>query len=225
MGENDDQHRNPPLIVGVACSAGDLSAPGEFVSALPQHCGAVFIFVQQLASRESLRVEALTSRTTLPVIRAYDGLVAEHGHIYVIPLNASPTMTRALINLTPAAIGRDDAADTLFISLAQEFGGRAIGVILSGGGSDRAIGIRAIKEAGGTTFAQYPGSARFPNLPISAVDTGCVDFVLRPNEIAHELTRLSRALPPRADVPAKPRKLLDARHFSLPVAIRAALPI
>lgn len=204
MGENtteapvrarDDQHSNAPLIVAVACSAGDLSAPCELVSALPRDCGAAFIFIQHLAgSRESLLVEAMASRTTLPVIRAYDGLVAEHGHIYVIPPNASPTMTRALMHLMPAAIGRDDAADTLFTSLAQEFGGSAIGVILSGGGSERALGIRAIREAGGTTFAQYPGSARFPNLPISAIDWGCVDFVLRPNEIAHELARICRRI-------------------------------
>jgi two-component system CheB/CheR fusion protein len=82
--------------------------------------------------------------------------------------------------------------DALFTSLAQEFGRNAIGVILSGGGSDRALGIRAIRHAGGITFAQYPGSARFPNLPISAIDTGCIDFVLRPNEIAHQLARLQK---------------------------------
>jgi two-component system, chemotaxis family, CheB/CheR fusion protein len=191
----DYQPSNAPLIVAVACSAGDRSAPVELVSALPEDCGAAFIFVQQLAAnRESLLAEALASRTTLRVMRAYDGLLAEHGNIYVIPPNVSPTMTRALIHLAPAAIGHDDAADTLFTSLAQEFGVSAIGVILSGGGSDRALGIRAIREAGGTTFAQYPGSARFPNLPISAIDTGCVDFVLRPNEIAHELARISRRI-------------------------------
>jgi two-component system CheB/CheR fusion protein len=202
MGENttdvperarDDQPSSAPLIVAVACAAGDRSAPTELVSALPEDCRAALIFIQQpAASRDSLLAEALASRTRLRVTRAYDGLVAEHGNIYVVPLNVSPTMTGAVIHLTPAVIGRDDAADTLFTSLAQEFGVSAIGVILSGGGSDRALGIRAIREAGGTTFAQYPGSARFPNLPISAIDTGCVDFVLRPNEIAHELARISR---------------------------------
>jgi two-component system, chemotaxis family, CheB/CheR fusion protein len=119
-------------------------------------------------------------------------VVAEHGRIYVIPPNTTPTITRGRIRVTPAAGGVDCPADTLFTSLAQEFGDKAIGVTLSGGGSDRALGIRAIRRAGGTTFAQYPGSARFPNLPISAIDTGCVNYVLRPNEIAHELTSLSR---------------------------------
>ena len=190
---NDHQQSDVPLIVAVACFAGDLSAPSELVSALPADCGAAFIFVQQLsAGRERLLAEALASRTPLPVMDACDGLVAEHDHIYVVPPNASPTMTGGRIHVPPAGSGIDGATDTLFASLAQEFGSSAIGVILSGGGSDRAHGIRAIRQAGGITFAQYPGSARFPNLPISAIDTGCVDFVLRPDEIAHELARISR---------------------------------
>jgi two-component system CheB/CheR fusion protein len=180
-----------PLIIAVACFAGDIAAPSELVSALPPDCTAAFIFVQQLsAGREGLLAEALATRTTLPVMHAHDGLAAEHGGIYVIPPNATSTMTGDRIRVTPAANGIDCPADILFTSLAQEFGDSAIGVILSGGGSDRALGIRAIRQGGGITFAQYPGSARFPNLPISAIDTGCVDFVLRPNEIAHELARI-----------------------------------
>jgi two-component system CheB/CheR fusion protein len=181
------------MIVGVACFAGDVAAPSELVSALPADCRAAFIFVQQLATgRGKLLAEALAKRTSLPVMHAHDGLVAEHGRIYVVPPDSMSTMTRGCIRLAPAAGRTDCPADTLFTSLAEEFRDKAIGVILSGGGSDRALGIRAIRQAGGTTFAQYPGSARFPNLPISAIDTGCVDFVLRPNEIAHELTRISR---------------------------------
>jgi two-component system, chemotaxis family, CheB/CheR fusion protein len=182
-----------PLIVAVACSASDLSAPSELVSALPADCGAAFVFVQQPSSgRDRLLAESLAGRTTLPVVHAYDGIVAEHDHIYVIPPSASPTMIRRRVHLVPAASDADDAADTLFTSLARELGGSAIGVILSGGGSERALGIQAIRRAGGTTFAQFPGSARFPNLPISAIDTGAVDFVLRPSEIARELARISR---------------------------------
>lgn len=121
-----------------------------------------------------------------------DGLVAEPGHIYVVPTNVVPTLCHGAIRVTRAANKIDCPADILFASLAQELGDRAIGVVLSGGGSDLAPGIRSIRQAGGTTFAQHPGSARFPNLPINVIDTGCVDFVLRPNEIAHELTRISR---------------------------------
>ena len=182
-----------PLIVAVACFVGDIAAPCELVSALPADCGAAFIFVQQpSAGRESLLAEALAKRATLPVMEAHDGLAVEHGHIYVIAPQATPTMARGRICVRPAAGGVDCSADILFASLAQELGDDAIGVILSGGGSERAPGLRAIRQAGGTSFAQYPGSARFPNMPISAIDTGCVDFVLRPNEIARELARISR---------------------------------
>jgi len=183
-----------PLIVAVACFAGDIAAPCELVSVLPDSCAAAFIFVQQLSAGRGVPLaQSLAKSTTLPVIDAHDGLVAEHGRLYVIPANASPTITGGRICVTPAASsGVDCSADALFISLAHEFGKNSIGVILSGGGSDRAPGIRAIRQAGGITLAQYPGSARFPNMPISAIDTGCVDFVLRPNEIAHELARISR---------------------------------
>jgi len=184
---------NGPLIVAVACSAGDIAAPSELVSALPADCGAAFIFVQQLSrarETQALLATSLTRRTTLPVINARGGLMVERGSLYVIPLNVTPTVTDARICVTPLASGIDCPADALFTSLAQEFGSNAIGVVLSGGDSDRALGIRSIKQAGGITFAQYPGSARFPNTLISAIDTGCVDFVLRPNEIAHELARM-----------------------------------
>jgi two-component system CheB/CheR fusion protein len=186
---------NAPLIVAVACFGGDIAAPCELVSALPADCGAAFVFVQQAsAGRETqtLLAASLSRATTLPVIPVHGGLMAEHGRLYVISPNITPTMAGARICAIPAASGIDCPADALFTSLAQEFGSNAIGVILSGAGSDRALGIRAIKRAGGITFAQYPGSARFPNTPINAIETGCVDFVLRPNEIAQHLARISQ---------------------------------
>jgi two-component system, chemotaxis family, CheB/CheR fusion protein len=182
-----------PLIIAVACFAGDIAAPSELVAALPADFGAALLFVEQPAAGCGKRLAvALAGRTTLPVMQAQDGLALERGHIYVIPPNVVPTIARGRIHMTPAAGELEQPADSLLMSLAQESGAEAIGVILSGGGSDRVLGIRAIRQAGGTTFAQYPGSARFPNMSIIAIDTGCVDFVLRPNEIAHELTRIGR---------------------------------
>jgi len=181
------------LIVAVACFAGDVAASSELVSALPDSCIAAFIFVQQPAPARGMALaESLAQRTTLPVIDALDGQVVEHGRLYVIPPNATATMKGGRICLSSDASDIGSLADVLFTSLAQESGKNAIGVILSGGGSDRALGIRAIRRAGGITFAQYPGSARFPNLPISAIDTGCIDFVLRPNEIAYKLIRIQK---------------------------------
>ena len=188
-------------IVAVASYADDLEAVSELLSALPAECSATFIVVQHLSSgRESLLAEALAKRTILPVMHAYDGVAAEQDHVYLIPANTTLTMSGRRIRVTPNASKLHHPGDILFSSLAKELGDSAIGVVLSGEGSDGALGIRAIKQGGGTTFAQYPGSARFPGMPISAIETGCVGFVLRPNEIARELTRLSRHATPRASV-------------------------
>jgi two-component system, chemotaxis family, CheB/CheR fusion protein len=181
-----------PVVVAVASSAGDLEAISELLSALPAGCGAAFVIVQHLGQgREGLLFESLSARTTLPVIRAHDGLVAEPRHVYMMPADTSLTMTGGRMRVTPKPGGLDHPGDVLFTSLAQERGDSAIGVVLSGEGSDGAFGVRAIAQHSGVTFAQYPGSARSPSMPINAIDTGCVRYVLRPNEIARELTRLS----------------------------------
>jgi len=190
-----------PTIVAVASSAGDPEAVSELLSALRGECGAAFIIVQHLDSgRERLLFEALGSSTILPVIRAHDGLVVEQGRVYVITANTTLTMTGGRIRVTPNPGGLHHPGDVLFTSLAKEQGCSAIGVVLSGEGSDGALGIQALKQGGGATLAQYPGSARFPSMPISAIETGSVDIVLRPNEIARELARLSRHTAPTASV-------------------------
>lgn len=194
--------KRPPAlrIAVVASSARDIEAPSELVCALPADCGAVIILVRDLPpARERAVLDAFAERTTLPVMHPHDGLVAEHGHIYVIPPQTTLTVIRGRIRVTPSANGLGHLVDNLFTSLAEQLGGNAIGVTLSGGGSDGTLGIRAIKLGGGTTFAQYPGFSRYPDLPINAIETGCVDFVLRPNEIAHQLTGVGRhgALPAR----------------------------
>jgi len=188
-------------IVAVAASADDLEAVSELLSALPADYSAAFIVVQHLnAGRERLLAEALAKRTILAVTLAHDGVVAEQDRVYLIPANTTLTMTGRRIRVTPSAGKLDHPGDILFTSLAKERGDSAIGVVLSGAGSDGSLGIRAIKQGGGTTFAQYPGSARFPSMPICAIETGCVGFVLRPNEIARGLTRLSRHAVPLAGV-------------------------
>jgi two-component system CheB/CheR fusion protein len=192
---------NTSPIVAVASSASDLEAVSELLSALPTECGATLIIVQQLDSgREKLLAGTLAERTNLPVMQAHDGVVVEQDHVYVITANTTLTMSGGRIRVTPKGSGLHHPGDILFTSLAKERGHSAIGVVLSGEGSDGALGIQAIKQGGGATFAQYPGSARFPGMPISAIETGCVGFVLRPNEIARELTCRSRQTASLADV-------------------------
>ena len=202
-------------IVAVASSADDLEAVSELLSALPADYSAAFIVVQHLnAGRERLLAETLAKRTILPVMLAHDGVVAEQDHVYLIPANSTLTMTGRRIRVTPNAGKLIHPGDILFTSLAKERGDSAIGVVLSGAGSDGSLGIRAIKQGGGTTFAQYPGSARFPSMPICAIETGCVGFVLRPNEIARGLTRLSRHAVPLAGVARSVLVIDDKERYS-----------
>ena len=144
-------------------------------------------------------LETLGQSTILPVLRAQDDVITEQRHVYLMTANTTLTVTGGRIRVTPKAGGHHHPGDNLFTSLAKERGGTAIGVILSGEGSDGACGIRAIRQSGGTTLAQYPGSARFPSMPINAIETGCVDFVLRPDEIARKLARLCASLATSGD--------------------------
>src|ERR1700741_569898 len=181
-----------PVVVAVASSAGDLEAVSELLSALPAEGAAAFVIVQYLdPGRESLLFETLSQRTMLAVIRAQDGQLAQQRHVYLMTANTTLTIAEDRIRVTSNPSG-PYPGDILFTSLAKARGRSAVGVVLSGEGSDGALGIQAIQRAGGAAFAQYPGSARFPGMPINAIETRCVDFVLRPNQISRELARLSR---------------------------------
>jgi two-component system CheB/CheR fusion protein len=185
---------------GIGASAGGLEAVTELLGAVPAGTGMAFIVVQHLEpTHESLLAEILAKKTAIPVSVALKGEVVQSAHVYVIPADAIITVQNGHIHLTRRSntAERHLPVDALFKSLAVSYGDHAIGVVLSGGDSDGTLGIREIKHAGGFTFAQRPESARFPTMPLHAIETGCVDRVLRPNEIADELVRLSRWSPIR----------------------------
>jgi two-component system, chemotaxis family, CheB/CheR fusion protein len=140
------------------------------------------------------------------VVAARNGVMPERGHVYVMRADAELKVINGLINMSPVTATVQNPGDILFSSLAADRGNRAIGVVLSGGGSDGARGVRAIYTAGGSTFAQYPGSARFPSMPISAIETRCTRLVLRPNEIARELVRPNSSIVQfeNSDYPRRP---------------------
>jgi two-component system CheB/CheR fusion protein len=139
-------------------------------------------------------VEILSKRAGFPVEEAREGVKILSDRLYVIAPNTTLTIGGDVLHLR----SRDPAerphrpVDVLFHSLAQQRGSNAIGIILSGSGSDGAKGIQAIKQAGGITFAQDESSALFFGMPSYAIKIGCVDFILDPKEIAQELIRISR---------------------------------
>ncbi len=197
-------------IVAIGASAGGLEALSELLGALSPNSDMAFIVVQHLsADHESLLPELLGKRTTLTVKAASDGMAVQPDRVYVIPPDTTLTIKDDRLQLRDRDHDRPHhPADILFISLAEARADTAIGIVLSGGDGDGSLGVRSIKHFGGITFAQEPTSARFPSMPTNAIDTGCIDFVLRPSEIAHELGRL-RSHPYLRFATGAPEKLPD----------------
>lgn len=192
----DGQPQEPSFpVVGVGASAGGLPAFQQLLQQLPADPGVAVIFVQHLSPQHASNLEQILSRETeLPVQEATSGVPLKAGHVYVIPSNRDLMVYRGTLQLMnrtqhPA---RHMPVDSLFRSMAEDLGRRAIGVVLSGTGSDGVEGIKAIKAAGGFTLAQDEKSAGFAGMPQSAQATGQVDLVLPPPKIAQELARLAR---------------------------------
>ncbi|KON81315.1 PAS domain-containing protein [Azoarcus sp. PA01] len=202
-------------IVGIGASAGGLEAFSEFFDHLAPDLGMAYVLVQHLdPTHPSILASLLAGRTPLPVSEAGDGMRVEPDHVYVIPPNTSLAILGGVLHLMPLSEMRAPplTVDYFLRSLAQDQGSRAIGVILSGAASDGVTGMKMIKAEGGITFAEDPASARYSSMPDAAIASGCVDFVLPPAQIAHELARLGgrvAAAPPAA--PAVPPD--DERHL------------
>jgi two-component system CheB/CheR fusion protein len=181
-------------IVGIGASAGGLEACLAFLAALPSQTGMAFILIQHLEpNHESHLPEILSRGTAMPVVQARQGTRVEKDHLYVIPPNAMLVIKDGVLHLSPRGESPNPhyAIDEFFLSLADDQGSHAIGVILSGSSSDGAQGLRAIKCASGTTFSQDEESAKYCGMPHSAIATGAVDFILPPLAIAAELARIS----------------------------------
>jgi two-component system CheB/CheR fusion protein len=181
-------------IVGIGASAGGLEAFTELLTALPLDTGMAFVLIQHLeADHESLLTELLSKATEMPVTEVRKATRVESNHVYVIPANADLSLVDGSLRISSrkAAAGRHLPIDHFFRTLAETHGPMAIGVVLSGTASDGTLGLKAIKAAGGITFAQEPKSAKYDGMPKSALLAGCIDFVLTPERIARELSQLT----------------------------------
>ena len=182
-------------VVGIGASAGGLEALSDLLRHLPEKTGMAFVAVQHLDPTHGSLLHEILSRTTkIPVTEVTDGARVEPDHLYVIPANTNMIIKDGVLRLGARTLtrGQHMPVDQFLASLAEERDNRAIGVILSGTASDGTEGCRAIKAAGGITFAQTEESAKYRSMPHSAIAAGCIDFVLDPKEIADELTRIGR---------------------------------
>jgi len=180
-------------VVAIGASAGGLEAMLELLKYLPADTGMAFIYVQHLSpDHKSLLTEILSKKTSMTVQEIDDMDKILPNNVFVIPYNKGIEVTDGHIKLIPRS--ESSAAisiDILFSSLAEAQKERVIGIILSGSASDGTLGMKAIKEKGGLTFAQND-TAKFTSMPHSAIAAGAVDYILSPKEIALELARLSK---------------------------------
>lgn len=189
----DDSHDF--LIVGIGASAGGIEAFSELMKNLPADTGMAFVIVQHLDPKHhSILTELIAKHTSMRVTEVKGGMRVERDHVYIIPPNAQMSITDHALQLTPRdeAAGAPMSIDHFMRSLAEGQGDRAVGVILSGSGSDGTLGMAEIQAQGGVTFAQEPASAKYDSMPRSAIAAGSADYVLPPKGIARELSRLAQ---------------------------------
>ncbi len=182
-------------IVGIGASAGGLEALEQFFRSMSETEELAFVVVQHLSpDYKSVMVELLSKYTEMKVERVSDGMEIEPRHVYLIPPRKLLTVKDGRLYLAEQdpEQGLHLPIDIFFRSLSEEQAERAIAVIVSGTGSDGTLGIRAIKGAGGLVFVQDNLTAKFDGMPRSASATGLVDYILSPEKIAEELSRIVR---------------------------------
>ena len=182
----------PFLVVGMGASAGGLEAFEKFFGRMPPDSGLAFVLVPHLdAAHKSAMVDLVRRHTSMQVAEIANQTRPEPNHVYIIPPNATLTMAHGRLRVTSPR-SAPGTIDPFFRSLAEDQGENAVGVVLSGSGTDGTAGIRAIKEHGGLTVAQAAETSRFGGMPHSAVATGLVDFVLSVEEMPQRLIEYAR---------------------------------
>ena len=183
------------MVAAIGASAGGLEASSEVLSHLPADTGMAFVFIHHLdPTHRSVVSELLAKKTRMPVQEVRQGMKAEPNHVYVIPPDADISIEEQAFRLKPRAprLGLHMPVDHFMRSLAETKGSAAVGVILSGTGTDGTLGLREIQAQGGVTMAQDEKTAKYDGMPRSAIASGCVDLILPPQQIARELARLAR---------------------------------
>jgi len=184
----------PTFVVGIGGSAGALDAYKGLLNAMPADTGMAFVIISHMnPNAQSQLAKILQRHTKMFVTVAAEAMVIVADHVYVIPPDSDLTMDDYSFKVISPRIGRNKQVDIFFISLANEMGKRAVGIILSGYDGDGTVGCKHIKANGGITFTQDL-SAEIDSMPLHAQAAGCVDFVLPVNKIPAKLKSLAAAL-------------------------------
>ncbi|HJV53798.1 MAG TPA: chemotaxis protein CheB [Noviherbaspirillum sp.] len=198
-------------VVGLGASAGGIQALLQFFEHVPPDAGMAFVVVLHLSpSHQSNAANIFQGATRMPVRQVTEATRIEPDHVYVIPPHKQLLVNEGYLQVADLehVAGKQVAIDLFFRALANVYKNRAIGIVLSGTGSDGTAGLARIKEQGGVTFAQNPDDTEYDGMPCSAIEAGIVDFVMT-----------------AAEMPGKLAELRDnARHLSLPAVEGTEVP-
>jgi len=197
----------PFPVIGIGASAGGMSALQHLFEHMPAVGEMAFVVVMHLSPKHPSSAAAILQRaTSMPVEQVTSEVHIQPGHVYVIAPNVHMEMVDGLLRVSQLERprGQHIAIDLFFRTLAEVHRERAIAIVLSGTGSDGAVGITRIKEQGGVTLVQAPGDAEHDGMPAAAIRTGAVDFVLPVGDMAQKLVELWQnakaiQLPPLSD--------------------------
>ena len=181
-------------VVCVGGSAGGLDAYIRLLKNLPADMGVAIVIVNHLRLVATLLHEVLPRHTQMPVELITEGLILEPNHVYIIPSQRDLHVIDGEFRLEPISKPRGwpDVITVFLRSLTDNWNGQLIAVIVSGYDGDGAAALCGIKDAGGITIAQKPQTATQPDMPESAISSGCIDHVLSPEDIAQAIVRIAR---------------------------------
>jgi chemotaxis response regulator CheB len=180
-------------VVCVGGSAGALDAYIRLLQHLPPDLGVAVVIVNHMRTVSTMLTEILHNYTTMPVVRITHKLDIEPNHLYIIPENRDLHVLNGEFILKPISKPRGwpDVITVFLRSMTENWQGKLIAVIVSGLDGDGAAAMCEIKEVGGITMAQKLETANQPDMPESAIESGCIDFVLSPENIALEIARIA----------------------------------
>ena len=183
-------------VVCVGGSAGGLDAYTRLLRHLPADMGVAIVIVNHLRTVATRLHEILPRYTEMPVKLITERLLIQPNHVFIIPEQRDLHVLDGEFRLKPISKPRGwpDVITVFLRSLTQNWDGKLIAVIVSGYDGDGAAALRGIREVGGITIAQKPDTAVQPDMPESAIESGCIDFVLSPEDIAHEIVRIANAV-------------------------------
>lgn len=208
-------------IVGIGASAGGIDAFHRFFDKLPADCGMAFVLILHLpANRKSMLADIIRRWTAMEVREARDGTRVEVNCVYVPPPHTIVTFSQGRLRVAEPSVGEHRLfrpIDSFFDSLGQDLREQAVGVVLSGTGSDGALGLKVIKECGGLTLAQaFVGSTpEYTEMPAGAIATGAVDIIAPVDEIPGELMRLRGSWRSQMETPREQADAIESARLQI----------